>query len=89
MSVDPYNRDPYTTVLDDDDPGVIWEYHARDRERADRLRAASAQIDIERVRPAVRNDDAAVAPMCGLLIGLAFGFVFWAVFLAGVYVVTA
>lgn len=68
--------------------GVEWEQEDRRlaTERAAMLRAAS--IDVERVRPAVRNDQDAVAPMRGVWIGLLLGLAFWAIFLAGIYVVT-
>lgn len=71
--------------VDDDLHGD--EYRRRAIERADRLREVSdvadmswptADIAMERVRPAVRNDDEALAPMRGLLIGLVIGFALWA-----------
>lgn len=71
--------------VDDDLHGD--EYRRRAIERADRLREVSdvadmswptADIAMERVRPAVRNDDEALAPMRSLLIGLVIGFALWA-----------
>lgn len=45
-----------------------------------------ARIDVERVRPAVRNDREAVAPMRGVLVGLLLGLLVWAA-VAGVVLV--
>ncbi len=67
--------------------GASDDFRARALERADRLREVSdvadmswptADIAMERVRPAVRNDDEALAPMRGLLIGIAIGLGMWA-----------
>ena len=65
------------------------EYRRRAMERADRLREVSDLpemgepfVSVERVRPAVRNDQEAVAPMRGLLIGVLIGTGLWAAVVA-------
>jgi len=70
--------------------GASDDFRARAIERADRLREVSDVADIDmfarvdrgdgfRVeRVGVRNDDEALAPMRGLLIGFAIGIALWA-----------
>lgn len=74
---------------DDDLAGVGDDFRARALERADRLREVSDLpemglpfVAVERVRPAVKNDRDAVAPMRGLLIGLLIGTGLWAAVIA-------
>lgn len=71
--------------VDDDLHGD--EYRRRALERADRasewagpdfMSWPTGEIEVERVRPAVVNDDEALAPMRGLLIGIAIGVGMWA-----------
>lgn len=49
----------------------------------------TADISVERVRPPVRNDDEALAPMRGLLIGVVLGVAFWALVLLVAFLVSA
>lgn len=76
--------------VDDDLHGD--EYRRRALERADRasewagpdfMSWPPADIEVERIRPAtIVNDEDALAPMRGLLIGIAIGFALWAAVVA-------
>ena len=79
--------------VDDDLHGE--ELRRRTLQRADRLREVSDLpemglpfVSVERVRPAVTNDDEAIAPMRGVLIGIAIGVGMWA-FVVAVALVAA
>ena len=71
--------------VDDDLAGD--EFRRRALERADRasewagpdfMSWPTGEIEVERVRPAVKNDEEAIAPMRGLLIGMVIGAGLWA-----------